>query len=318
MRWLAYLLGVTGLLASLALIPAAQADSNAVTISGSGTIDPGLPCPASTGCAMYMAFTLALAGQDALGTASCSFSGSDNTPGGGTVQHGEGNGTIACAGGVNVSGTISFDRTLSVVQVAGTITLNGDPGTVQVTLAWVPGGPPPVTTFSMHGGGTMTTYSEPPPPPTLPPTPSLGPAPTLPPVPTVPPGSCNVVNTGGACVDLATGNVIQTVSVQGAQTGTSGSHRVVGAVDMYRFPLPSGGFANVPCVVLTADAAGNSGCTLAGGTFVSRFATLVDQSVAQPSAGPGAPVTTVRVCEALLTVTVAGFGVEDVPSYALC
>jgi hypothetical protein len=125
-----------------------------VAVSGSGTIDPGLPCPSATGCNVELSFTALFAGPAA--TASCTFSGRDTTLGGGTVLHGEGWGTITCSGGVSASGRVTFSRDSAVVNVGDLITVNGSTCWVGVTLAFVPGGPPPVTSFSVHGGGTLT------------------------------------------------------------------------------------------------------------------------------------------------------------------
>jgi hypothetical protein len=61
-------------------------------------------------------------------------------------------------------------------------------------------------------------------------------------------------------------------------------------------------------------------CQSAGGTFVNRVATLYDDSVDLPSAGLDTPipVATVKVCQATVTFTVAGIGIEDVPAYTVC
>jgi hypothetical protein len=132
-------------------------------------------------------------------------------------------------------------------------------------------------------------------------------------VPTLPPSStCNVVNAAGVCVGITTGSVAQTVGVADP-LASSGSVHVVGAVDTYRISLPTGGSATFPCVVLTADETGNTGCTAFGATYVSRVATLVDDYAVGAT-----PLATVKVCAAALTATVAGFGVQDVPGYTLC
>jgi hypothetical protein len=128
---------------------------NTVVVEGSGTIDPGLPCPAS-GCTIHLDFTAAFAGQNASGTATCTFDGTDTFPGGATVVAGSGSGTISCTGGVSASGTVTFTRTGAVVNVGGSLTVNGQSCTPNVTLAFVPSGTPPVRTFSVTGGGTVT------------------------------------------------------------------------------------------------------------------------------------------------------------------
>jgi hypothetical protein len=146
------LLMVAGLVALLAA--PARAGTNTVAFSGTATIDPGIPCPIA-GCALEATATAVFSGQDATGTAACTFSGRDDTPGGATLQHGQGSGTVNCFGGVSVSGTVSFDRTANVVRVSGSVTVNGRSCTVNVTAVFT-GGPPPTTSGSFQGGGTVT------------------------------------------------------------------------------------------------------------------------------------------------------------------
>ena len=131
---------------------------NAVAVSGTGTINPGLPCPVN-GCLIHLDFTAVFAGQDAQGTATCTFDGTDTFPGGATVLAGSGSGTINCSGGVTANGTVTFSRTGTVVDVGGTITVNTLSAQVDVTLVFHPTSTPPVTAFGVHGGGTVTTTS---------------------------------------------------------------------------------------------------------------------------------------------------------------
>lgn len=133
-----------------------------------------------------------------------------------------------------------------------------------------------------------------------------------------PTGSCNVLDAAGVCVNLATDEVIQSATVYSVALGTAGTHSVVGSIQQWRFPLPTGGSVVLPCVVLTANGLGNSGCSAGGGTYVGTVATLVDQDVAQPSVGLGPPLLTVGICEARVTVTAAGFGVENLPLVSIC
>lgn len=133
-----------------------------------------------------------------------------------------------------------------------------------------------------------------------------------------PPGECNVVNTAGVCANIATGNELERVGVAGVEVVSAGTHRVVGAIDTYRFPLPVGGSVLLPCVVLTVNNLGASDCELAGGTFENRFALLVDQSADQPSIGLTDPIVSVGLCDARVTVTASGFGVEDFPAVTVC
>lgn len=129
---------------------------NVVAVSGTGSINPGLPCPPS-GCTIHLDFTAVFAGPNAQGTASCTFDGVDNFAGGATVLAGSGSGTINCSGGATANGTVTFSRTGVVVDVGGSIGVNAATGcVVDVTLAFHPVTPPPVTTFGVHGGGTIT------------------------------------------------------------------------------------------------------------------------------------------------------------------
>ena len=142
-----------GLVATFAPVPpAAHAAATHVAISGTGTINPGLPCPPS-GCSIHLDFTAVFAGA-ANGIASCTLDGTDDFPGGATVLSGSGSGTVNCAGDVSANGTVAFSRTGAVVDVGGMLTVNGEPATVHVTLAFRPLTSPPFTTFAVEGGGT--------------------------------------------------------------------------------------------------------------------------------------------------------------------
>jgi hypothetical protein len=124
---------------------------------------------------------------------------------------------------------------------------------------------------------------------------------------------------GPVCVQVVPGAVVQQVDVYGETTGTAAAHHVTGRVDIYRFPLPGGGTTTVPCVLLAADATTVDPCQVAGGTYVSTLATLLnDQEVDQPSPAQGPLLRSVKICAATLTATVAGIGVQNVPAYAVC
>ena len=96
------------------------------------------------------------------------------------------------------------------------------------------------------------------------------------------------------------------------------SHHVAGFVDAYLFQGPAGIQVTIPCIVLVADATTVNPCALAGGTFVSRTLTLVDQVADEQTVAGGPVVATVRVCQATLTATVLGFGVNSAPAFTLC
>ena len=156
MRQRARTIGLVALLTSLAPASPAHAGNNVVAIHGFGRMNPGTPCPPA-GCFIDGYYAMAVfAGQDASGTATCTFAGTDNFPGGATVVAGSGSGTINCSGGVTANGTITFSRTGVVIDVSGSITVNGLTCTVDVTLAFVPTTTPPITNFEVDGGGTVT------------------------------------------------------------------------------------------------------------------------------------------------------------------
>jgi hypothetical protein len=314
------LVAVMGL--GVALVPAAPAAGvGAYSVIGTGWTFPGLPCP-SNGCYVRLDFTLAGGGTEAAGTANCTFDGSTGAD---TLLAGTGNGTIECSGGVPANGYCHFDRSGPVMTVGCDATVNGYESPVAAVLVFMPLSANPTTSFAVVGeavAGFVSNPTLPPtpevtPPPThevtIPPLPTVPPVPTIPPVPTLPPSSsCNLVDTAGVCVDVAQGAVLKTVAVAGPQP--SGSLHVVGRVDMYSVPLPIGGSATFPCVVLGVDATDTGGCTaVPGATKVSTVATLVDTY-----ASGSTPAVTVKVCAATITATVDGFGVQGVPGNTIC
>lgn len=129
---------------------------------------------------------------------------------------------------------------------------------------------------------------------------------------------CNIVDTTEVCVGIDTGNEVTRVVVREVETYTADTHPVVGAIDQYRFPLPTGGSVVLPCVVLLVDGLGNNDCEVAGGTFVDRTALLVDDGVDQPGVRFGDVITSVGICDARATVTVLGFGAENFPLVSTC
>jgi hypothetical protein len=95
---------------------------------------------------------------------------------------------------------------------------------------------------------------------------------------------------------------------------TSGPDNIAAHVDSYRFTVGSTS-TTLPCVTLVVDGGEISPCAAAGGVFVSRVATLLNQ----PEPGVGiTTIATVRICHAELTATVLGFGVQSAQAYALC
>jgi hypothetical protein len=287
--------GVAGLLAALLPAPVAHAGENSFTIVGTGTITPGLPCESM--CNVVLDFTAVFAGQHATATANCTMVASEF---GSTITAAYGSGSVTCSG-VPITGTLGYSRVLQMMTLQGTLIIDGVIGYVTAgLLGFVPLNAPQVTTFAVSGSGLWSADSPPPPPP--------------------PPPPCNIAYNASpsVCVSLIPRSDVQRFFVDQPQTGTSGSRHVVGAVDMYRMMLPTGGSATLPCVVLSVDSTETGGCDGLGWTFVSRVVNLVDTDVAQPSAGLGGPLASVGVCTGTLTATVAGFGVEDVPVNTLC
>ena len=138
---------------ALGMVPA-HAGQNVVQVSGTGTIDPGLPCPPA-GCNIHLDFAASFAGQDASGNASCTFDGTDTVAGGATLAQGSGSGTIDCTGGATAHGTVSFIRVGAAVSVTGSITVNGHTCAVTVGLVFSTTQTPPITSFRVDGGGNI-------------------------------------------------------------------------------------------------------------------------------------------------------------------
>jgi hypothetical protein len=126
--------------------------------------------------------------------------------------------------------------------------------------------------------------------------------------------SCSAVAGLAVCAGYTPGTTYQTFSVQGPSFS---SVRVAAYVDLYQFILPNGGTVAVPCVVVNGGSLTNA-CRLAGGSFLSRLATLIDKTVRLPTGTFGPPWVTVDVCNADFFVTVDGIGVTSFPAYALC
>ncbi len=111
---------------------------------------------------------------------------------------------------------------------------------------------------------------------------------------------------------LTAGDVILHAALR---TGTTGAPAVVaGYVDSYEFNV-AGVRTTLPCVELVALALDVNPCALAGGTFVDRLAELIVST--DPSA-PAPALVSVTICEASLSVTVLGLGVNSAPAYTLC
>lgn len=129
-------------------------------------------------------------------------------------------------------------------------------------------------------------------------------------------GGCTATAAGDACDVLSQGAVVTSADLVAPDAALATGQSVRGYLDVYRFPVAGGASVTVPCVVLTAPRTLNP-CATGGGTFVSRTATLVDQTLPQPTVTVRR-LATVNVCDGRITVTVASIGVENVPILTPC
>jgi hypothetical protein len=282
-----------GLALSLVSPPVAQgAIGDTFFIQGSALYSSG---------GVHFYFNAVVAGPDAGVYTYCSLI----TDGYRDDSSGQGGGDLS---GCGLSGYVSYTYSGVLLTFSGDICVNSTCGPIwSSAFARVP-----TSAGGFSWNGTMSVGSSPVP--TVPPTPeaTISPMPTIPPVPTLPPSSsCNIVDTAGVCVNVAKGTVVRTLGLAGPQP--SGSLHVVGRIDMYSLPLPIGGSATFPCVVLGLDATSTGGCDALGATRVSTVATLVDTYASGAS-----PVITVGVCAATITATVEGFGLQSVPGNTIC
>jgi hypothetical protein len=133
----------------------------------------------------------------------------------------------------------------------------------------------------------------------------------------VPPPSCPPVQPG-IIVCIASGAEVARYTVQRVDADQTGPmHHIAGYLDAYRFTI-GGVTVTLPCVGLTTDNTTVNPCAAAGGTFVSRTSTLVDQTVSEPTISSGDEVASVGVCAATLTITAFGFGIDAAPAYGVC
>lgn len=128
-------------------------------------------------------------------------------------------------------------------------------------------------------------------------------------------------DTGGCldatCYALSQGTVLTTATLVAPDADLGPGQTVRGHLDVYRFPLAGGASLTVACVVLTVDGKTTNPCATAGGTFVSRTATLVDTTA--PRVTPRLePLMTVGVCDGRVTVTIASMGIENFPLVTPC
>ncbi len=136
-------------------------------------------------------------------------------------------------------------------------------------------------------------------------------------------GSADDTTEGASCPPLAglvvacldPGSLFAEYAVDDVSTSGGAAHEIAGYVDQYRFVV-AGVTVTLSCVQLVADGTDVNPCDAAGGTFVTRVTSLVQQ--------PTEPVVeterlvSVEVCRAELTFTAAGNGIDSAPAYALC
>jgi hypothetical protein len=130
-------------------------------------------------------------------------------------------------------------------------------------------------------------------------------------------GACDDIGGVTVCYEFDQGPVAVGLTAYRPEVTQAAPHTVRGFLDVYRFPLPGGASTTLPCVVLDVEGQPTNPCASAGGTFVTRTATLVDQTVFEPAVGL-VPIATINVCSARVTATVAAVGVEDLPILAPC
>jgi hypothetical protein len=118
----------------------------------------------------------------------------------------------------------------------------------------------------------------------------------------------------GVCVGISARDVIESVHVRPDEVVPGSLLVVAGYVDLYRFTLPNGAVVNLPCAVLEGTAGGNP-CAMAGGSYVSRTATLVRDSV---DVDEGPEVATAGLCTGELQATADDIGIASAPAYTLC
>jgi hypothetical protein len=100
-------------------------------------------------------------------------------------------------------------------------------------------------------------------------------------------------------------------------TMAGAEHDVTGYLDSYRFTLPGGVIVTLPCVTLVADTTTGDACLLAGGTHVAR-SIIVSTSPDEVEPVLTTTATPARICNATLTLTVGGFGVNSAPVLTTC
>lgn len=130
--------------------------------------------------------------------------------------------------------------------------------------------------------------------------------------------SCTTTLGVTACLGISTGSEYQRVHVYSYDVVNGTRHDVAGYVEVFQFRLPNNTTVNLPCVTLIQDGARVEPCEDAGGTYVSRTATLVEQTAYEPVVQQGAEITSAAICNAELVATVNDIGLASSPVFTLC
>jgi hypothetical protein len=119
-----------------------------ITLAGTGTITPGLPCS----CVIGVDFQAVVAGRADGALLGCTFDGA--SAGWETDAGGAGTGVL---GGCGLSGTVSYSRTGTLLTLAGMVCFEGDCfGVSSSELAFIPTSASPTTSFALVGTVALT------------------------------------------------------------------------------------------------------------------------------------------------------------------
>lgn len=130
---------------------------------------------------------------------------------------------------------------------------------------------------------------------------------------TDPTESCSPLLSGVvACLDATTR---ETGPLYMYERGLGDAHTLVGYVDIYIFELAGDIAVSLACVRLVLDGQDDDLCAAAGGTYSSTFREIHNRPLYEPDL---VPTQAFYVCNAELTATVLGMGVQSAPAYTLC
>ena len=120
------------------------------------------------------------------------------------------------------------------------------------------------------------------------------------------------------CLGTSAGTEFKRVQVFSPDVVNGTVHNVAGYINVEQFRLATGDTVNLPCVVLVLEGQTSDPCAGAGGRFIARAATLVQQTVAEPVPTQGSLITEAALCNAELVATVNDIGIASTPVYTLC